>query len=52
MECPIGKNPKWAEFAVSKSFDFALRFLVEGLEKDAAVFSTYEAFSAEQLGID
>jgi hypothetical protein len=37
MEWLLGKNPKWADFALSKSFDLALRVLVERLEKDAAV---------------
>jgi len=32
MECRLGKNPKWAEFVLAKSFDFTLRFLVERLE--------------------
>lgn len=44
MECRLEKNPKWAEFALSKSFDFALRFLVERLEKDVAVFQLTKRF--------
>ena len=44
MECRLEKNPKWADFALSKSFDLALRVLVEGLEKDAAVFQLTKRF--------
>jgi hypothetical protein len=49
MEYLPGKNPKSAEFAVSKSFDFALRFLAERLEREAAVFQLTKRFLPNNL---
>jgi len=49
MECRLGKNPKWAEFVLSQSFDLALRVLVERLEKDAAVVQLTKRFLPNSL---
>jgi hypothetical protein len=48
-ECRLEKNPKWAEFALSKSFDLALRVLVERPERGAAVFQLTKRFLPNSL---
>jgi len=40
----VRNNPKWMELALSKSYDFTLRFLSEGLERGRRIFQLAKCF--------